>query len=746
MADGIEHERFYIATETAHIRAYTRGGDPEMRPRVVSKLVFLDMLGENTAFGHLEAITLMGHDLFSYKRVGYISGAVLLDENSEMSVLVTQTLLKDLKSHDRHVQCLALAFIANVASQEICRAVASEVQKTILTGIPAVMKRAGMAIVRIVRKNPELADQFKNSVQKLLNHGSHGVIIAGMNMAIAMMESEPRLVELWSQFVMPFTKILKNLVNSRGSREYQYGSFGDPYMMVKTMKALALLKKPSPDLDHILQSIVTSVELQRNTGRAVFHEAVETIVALSSNASLKGLAFNQVGRMLMMKNPNVLYAALSCFARVLYHEKTIINRGSVDSQAIQRYKTQIVKCLDHMDPSIRRRALDVISALIDEHNVETLIPEILSYVKLADSDFRTELVTKIYNASQRFAPSPVWNFDTVHQLIIDSGNYVSSDIFASFCEMVSNSPEIHAHAVAKLGESISQYQDNQCLLQIGAFLVGEFAREPGTFLESLMQIVVLPQTTTETKLYILMAIAKLAVRFRLSENCASFFHEIEFSNHIEVQQRAGELARLLTNPSLAPLVLASMVDTTAKIEQNSVNIHTPAVTSQASDEKEINDLLLLVMDQETQKPTGTLLSDLGMEPSQPQSQPQPQAQAQPVPRIGVQLAETGEYVIFGQVQRNPADPRQCALRLLYYNTGISPLTEVKAEYRVAAGWQIKHDTMDGNVMAPSGGRPLTQIVYLFNQTNTPFSLTVTLKYRYGSQPLSTKSVIQALPE
>ena len=72
MADGIEHERFYIATETAHIRAYTRGGDPEMRPRVVSKLVFLDMLGENTAFGHLEAITLMGHDLFYYKRVGFI--------------------------------------------------------------------------------------------------------------------------------------------------------------------------------------------------------------------------------------------------------------------------------------------------------------------------------------------------------------------------------------------------------------------------------------------------------------------------------------------------------------------------------------------------------------------------------------------------------------------------------------------------------------------------------------------------
>jgi hypothetical protein len=83
MAESLDQERFLIATEQAHIRAYVRDGDPCLRPRIVSKLVFLDMLGENPTWGQMEAITLMTHDVFSYKRVGYIGAAVLLDETKE---------------------------------------------------------------------------------------------------------------------------------------------------------------------------------------------------------------------------------------------------------------------------------------------------------------------------------------------------------------------------------------------------------------------------------------------------------------------------------------------------------------------------------------------------------------------------------------------------------------------------------------------------------------------------------------
>jgi hypothetical protein len=57
--------------------------------------------------------------------------------------------------------------------------------------------------------------------------------------------------------------------------------------------------------------------------------------------------------------------------------------------------------LSHKDNSIRIRALDVVSTVVDEQNVETIVSEVLEYIKLADSDFRVDLVQtflELFNA------------------------------------------------------------------------------------------------------------------------------------------------------------------------------------------------------------------------------------------------------------------------------------------------------------------------------------------------------------
>jgi hypothetical protein len=65
LAPSLDEERYIISTEQAQVRAYLRKMDPELRPRIVSKIVFLDMIGENPAWGQMEALTLMTYDRFS---------------------------------------------------------------------------------------------------------------------------------------------------------------------------------------------------------------------------------------------------------------------------------------------------------------------------------------------------------------------------------------------------------------------------------------------------------------------------------------------------------------------------------------------------------------------------------------------------------------------------------------------------------------------------------------------------------
>lgn len=771
LAESYEQEKFLIATEQALVRASVRRGESNFRPRNVMKLLFLEILGQSNPWAQMEVLTLMSEEQFSFKRLGYIAGSILLDEAADLSVLVTQTLLKDLNNPNPNIQSLALAFIGNCGTPEVCREVATTVQKCIDSSFSHVLKRAGMAIIRIVRKNPDLAETFKNSVQKLLNHTNHGVVLSGMNAVISLIQVEPRLSKLWGQFAGPFTRILKALATSRGTREFSYGVFNDPYMQIKAMHALALLKKPSEELDTVLQSIISSTECRRNTGRALLYQAVELVVAVSQNDSLRGLAFNQVGRLLSLKDPNVLYSALSVFARVLYTERDIIKRDSSDTVALQRYKKHIVRCLDHRDPSIRRRALDVISALIDEKNVETLIPEIITFIRLADSDFRSELIVKIYYAAQRFGKSKLWNFDIVHQILVDNGNYVSQEIITDFCDMILKNPDIQQHTVSQLLASMLQFTDNQSLLQVASFCIGEFAVEDNGAIDGLKQIVSLPQTKNETKFYIITALGKLSTRLNRRQEVIETMQNLSSSNNIEVQQRAGEMLNILQMDGFCEEFLAPLQSSTeneAASKPKAATITAPS-NADAADALLINiaggappqqaakndiDLLGLgspspAPSQPVSAPSNPLQELLAAPPVQqaaPQQAAQPQQVRRPPPQGAVQIWMHSDFEVYAQSQKNPANPNQFAIKLTVISKIPKELTGFKLDFKTSPGWKLQVGQVSGQLLEPAGGNFITYMLFMQKVQAMPALFYIRVNYNYGAQPCTHVQEIKAMDQ
>lgn len=68
------------------------------------------------------------------------------------------------------------------------------------------------------------------------------------------------------------------------------------------------------------------------------------------------MAVNIMGRFLTNKDNNIRYVALNTLAKMV----------SVDTQAVQRHRNIIVDCVKDADVSIRRRALELVYALINE--------------------------------------------------------------------------------------------------------------------------------------------------------------------------------------------------------------------------------------------------------------------------------------------------------------------------------------------------------------------------------------------
>ena len=119
LAGTIEEEKMLISNETARIRAALRDSSKSSYDVAImlAKLIFVTMTGASTMWAQMDAIQLMSAEQFSHKLIGYMCLSLILDESNDLSVLVTQTLLRDLASSDCNVQCLALSFIANLGSK-----------------------------------------------------------------------------------------------------------------------------------------------------------------------------------------------------------------------------------------------------------------------------------------------------------------------------------------------------------------------------------------------------------------------------------------------------------------------------------------------------------------------------------------------------------------------------------------------------------------------------------------------------
>jgi hypothetical protein len=730
IAASIEEERELIAEEQAKMRNAIKSGAPEERPRTVAKLVYLAMSGENVSWGQMEVVRLMTADRFSSKRIGYVAATALLNEMTELTVLITATVQKDLQSTDRNSQKLALDLIANIGTAEMSQSLPQDVLKLIDSLEPTIQKRAAMAAVTILRRNPEIYETFRPAVARLLNSTSHCCLHAGVQLALQMLAIEPSLREPWSQFSAACTGCLKNLFENKQENEYTFMIFSDPFLQIAFLRLIGTLNSPSDELDDVLSSIATGSDVRRNAGRSILLQTVSTIANVAKKPSLRSLACNQVGRLFGQgSQPNIVYSALSAFSRILYAQSSVLDRSSSDSQVLQRYKSEVVRCLDHRDPSIRRRALDVVAALVDETNVQTLIPEVISYVRLADTTFRTELVAKIFSSVQRFAPSVRWNFDTVFRLLSDSGNYVGTDVIVAFAKSIATSQSIRLHAIKTLAEALKVGTENQPLLQVAAWALGEFQEDPSDSIDVMIRLTTMPQTVAETKLMLITALAKLAVRFGEAGKVKDHFQVFVNSNNLEIQQRTGEMLRVLDRPDVYEQLLAPIEVDDAEEPARTIDRASPAGEP--------------------------LLIEMGGEPAKAESKRKPKGEETPAkvdapkptftpPANSVEALKTADIVVYFQIQRNPANPAELGIRSTIVNLGKVTLSKFAVQYAAVQGWQIIPQTPSGNVLEPMGRNTIRQLLYAQNRGVLPLKMMAQLTFMYGTQPIKEQHPVNPI--
>ncbi|KAG6708299.1 hypothetical protein I3842_06G074100 [Carya illinoinensis] len=546
-------ERAVVRKECAAIRASINENDPDYRHRNIAKLMFIHMLGYPTHFGQMECLKLIASAEFPEKRIGYLGLMLLLDERQEVLMLVTNSLKQDLNHANQYIVGLALCALGNICSAEMARDLAPEVERLLQFRDPNTRKKAALCAIRIIKKVPDLAENFINPAAALLKEKHHGVLITGVQLCTDLCKVSPEALEHFrKRCTEGLVRTLKDVVNSPYAPEYDIAGITDPFLHIRLVRLLRVLGQGDADasdlMNDILAQVATKTESNKNAGNAILYECVETIMSIEDNGGLRVLAINILGRFLSNRDNNIRYVALNMLMKAI----------TVDSQAVQRHRATILECVKDSDASIRKRALELVYLLVNESNVKPLTKELIEYLEVSDQEFKGDLTAKICSIIAKFSPEKIWYIDQMLKVLSEAGNFVKDEAWHALIVVISNASDLHGYSVRALYRAFQTSAEQETLVRVAVWCIGEYGdmlinnvglldiENPITVTGSdavdIVELAIKRHTSDlTTKSMSLIALLKLSSRF---PSCSERIRDIIIQNRgslvLELQQRSIE--------------------------------------------------------------------------------------------------------------------------------------------------------------------------------------------------------------
>jgi len=368
----------------------------------------------------------------------------------------------------RYVVGLALAAIGNIASPDISRDLAPEVQKHLRNTNHFIRKKAALTCTRMFRKVPELVDDLVPRLS--LSDGHHSVLLTAVTMLIAAAQTRASIIPRIKKLVPSLVKILRKVVNAKRnhSRDYDVGNVCDPFLQSGILRLLSILGHNDPTVSEQMRDVLTSVstntDTSKNAGNAIMYDCVRTIMNVESEPALRILGINRLGAFLINKDNNIRYIGL----------QTLCEVAKTDLKAVRRHRATIVHCLRDPDISIRRRAFELVFLLVNKESVEALTREMVNYLRVAGPEDRAELCAKICTIVDNHCPSVQWQIETLITVLAIAAQDCKPDAQSSLLYHISQAPELQGFFTHQLFAMTVQSRKQLDLVHAAVWCVGEF--------------------------------------------------------------------------------------------------------------------------------------------------------------------------------------------------------------------------------------------------------------------------------
>jgi AP-4 complex subunit epsilon-1 len=396
------------------------------------RAIYIEMLGHDAPFAHLYSVNLTQDKNILNKRVGYLACNLMLSESSEFLIMLVASLQKDIQSNNWVEVGMALTSIVKFASVNsiIMQALTEPIIKLLDHKNEHIKKKAVMCLYKFHQVNPGFVSDVNDKMKRLLCDYDPAVMAATLNYFAEVIKKNP---ENFKDLTSSFTVILKQIIEHKLPREFDYHRFPAPWIQVKLLEILSMLGRDDQSTSENMYEILTQV-LRRaddtgiNIGYAIVYQCLRTICIIYPNHHLIEQASTTISRFLSSDSPNLRCTGINGLALIIQ-----INPGYV-----MNHQQVIVDCLEENDETLKKNTFDLLYKMTTTENVEVIVDRMMKYLKNSqlESVGRKDILTKITELAERFAPDKVWFIKIMNQLFVNFGELITDEILSKLIKLI----------------------------------------------------------------------------------------------------------------------------------------------------------------------------------------------------------------------------------------------------------------------------------------------------------------------
>jgi AP-4 complex subunit epsilon-1 len=268
-----------------------------------------------------------------------------------------------------------------------------------------VKKKAVMCVHRFHQIDPTTISTLGAPIRKALCDSNISVMAASLNLFLDLCASK---ASAYKDLVPDFVSILKQVIEHRLPRDYDYHRMPAPWVQLKLLQILAVLgasdKNASEGMYEILREVMKRADIGINVGYAIVYECVRTVTSIYPDPALIEDAASSISRFITSDNHNLKYLGVNALAAIV----------QIDSKYAAEHQLVVIDCLEDPDETLKRKTLDLLYSMTNPQNVTVIVSKLTQYLQSAtDQYLRAELVSRINQLAEKYAPSNQWFITTM---------------------------------------------------------------------------------------------------------------------------------------------------------------------------------------------------------------------------------------------------------------------------------------------------------------------------------------------